>query len=345
MSVNFQPAVYGKSVEGLAFAQVVSSSALDAKVSVRISVKELSGFSVVVVKTAPFIIHRGLSPIDRVAFANAQFSFGDNRYGTTLRQSGQFAEGEYEFCFEVEVLDSKDAAMPRFAQQCFVHSVQPLTPLLLLHPIDQDQFCLKRPHFTWQPPLPLPPSARFRLTLTEVREKQDLAEALAYNPPLVNQYNLQVNSLVLPPNAPDLKEGGRYAWQVVVYDNNTILKKSEVWAFTVQCRENAPVLSADSYRELKENEDGNFYTTDRLLPFSLVNPYGGAEQLAYSIECVSDPAVWVKNLPALKLAPGLNKYILDLSELRTMKEGQEYTLNVQLPNRRQLRLRFTYKQE
>lgn len=342
IGITFQPAVYGKSVQGLSFCQLIHPSMHDAKVEVRIIVKELSGIEVVTIKTAPFIIHQGVNSIDRKAFSNAQFTFASNAYGKAAKQSGNLPEAEYEYCFEVEVYETKDLTLPRFADQCFTYSVQPLTPFLLINPIDEDELCI-RPNFFWQPPMPLSRDARFKLILTECQDKQDVIEAISFNIPIINQLDIQTNTLMYPPNAPALKEGKKYAWQVWVYEQNTILKKSEIWTFTVRCSEKSNTPGTDSYRELKETIDGNFYTTSELLRFSFTNPYSGEKQLRYTIECLSDPTIKIKKLPELPLSTGLNKLVIDLSDHKAFKENEEYLLTVFLPDGRLPKLRFLYK--
>jgi hypothetical protein len=344
ISVNFSPAVYGQTLEGLVYARIINAypGGLMARVTIR--VRENRSGNVVTVKTSSFPIHPGVNEINKAAFGNAKFTFGNNNFGLTLSQTGKFMEGEYEYCYEVDISDSKITSLPLLYENCFVHQLQPRTPLLLINPIDRDVFCNKHPQFIWQPPVPLPANARCRFVLTAAKEKQDLLEAVTFNPPLVNQANIVGNSLFYPVNAPELREGQRYVWQVIVYSAQTILSRSEVWTFTLQCKEERKDTISDSYRELKEVTDGNFYVANNYLRFSFVNPYAAGD-LNYSIVGVSDPSSIVKGLPKLKMTTGINKYDLYLSENRSFKDGQEYLLKVQLPNNRNLTLRFIYKND
>lgn len=344
VTVQFMPVVYGQTLEGLAYAQIINSSGSDLMGSLTIRVREQKGGQVVTIKTAAFIVHPGANAIDRRAFGSAKISFGNNNNGLTLSQTGRFPEGDYEYCFELDLSQSKNPQVSPVAENCFVHQLQPMTPLLLIDPVDGDEFCNKRPNFTWQPPVPLPREARHRLVLTPIREKQDPVEAVTYNQPVINQGNIPGNNLFYPPNAPDLKEGQQYGWQVIVYTAKSILARSEVWTFTVRCNTDQPMVDGNSYRELKETDDGNFYVASRMLSFSLYNPYAEGD-LNYSIINLADPSQPVKKLPVLKLKSGLNKYDLDLSEIRAFKNDQEYLLKVQLQNSRVLALRFIYKEE
>lgn len=341
VSVSFSPAMYGQNLEGLAFAQIVNSIQFDIEVAITIKVNEVGGADVLTIRTQPFWIRQGVSVIDRKAFANGRFIFANTNSGTMVKQSGKFGEGEYEYCFEVEILNSKGNVPLGTYEQCFIHQLQPLTPLLLINPVDGDELCNKRPDFIWQPPMPLPVNAKFRILLAEVKEKQDIVEAVAFNQPIINQANIRTNNLFYPANIPDLKEGHTYAWQVSVYVDQTILKKSEVWMFTVKCKEEIKKADGESYRDLKETDDGNYYLANQYLRFSFNNPYNKG-LLNYSIESISEPGSKVKDLPKLELNTGINKYELNFIENDSMKPGKEYLLKVNLPNR-QLRLRFIYK--
>jgi hypothetical protein len=344
ITINFNAAVYGQNLEGLSFAQIVNTSleAVNARITIR--VRESTAGNVVTAIIPSIAVLRGVNTIERTAFANSRFSFGNNEYGRTLSQSGKFPEGEYEYCFEVEILNSKTVWVSTFFENCFTHQLQPLTPLLLINPVDGDIDCNTRPNFVWQPPLPLPADARFRLVLTELKEKQDIIEAINFNQPVINQGNIPGNQLQYPFSAPALKEGKMYAWQVIAYTQKIILKKSEIWTYTVKCEEIKKETSGDSYRELKETDDGNFYIASKVLRFSFNNPYSSGP-LNYSISSLSNQGADIKKLPSLEQYSGLNKYELDLSENKAFKNGQEYLLKVWVAGNRELQLRFIYKNE
>jgi len=342
--IQFNPAVYGQTIEGLSMVQLVNGQTQDFIGRVTIKVREIKAGHVATIVIPAFTLRPGNNIIDRLSFSKGRFSFGNNPYGITVSQSGRFPEGEYEYCYEVDLSESKIPPAVPFFENCFVQELQPMTPLLLINPVDGDEDCNKRPQFIWQPPVPMPADARFRLLLVEILEKQDLIESINFNPPLINQGNIPINQLNYPANLPDLKEGKRYAWQVTVYTGSVILKKSEIWTYTVKCTREAPVPSTDSYREMKEQEDGNFYVADRVLRFSVNNPYNGGV-LDYRILNLAEPARKITGLPKLELKPGLNRFDLDLSDKKELKNGQEYLLIVRLPTGVELKLRFTYKNE
>lgn len=344
VTIQFNAAVYGQSLEGLSLAQILNSQQQELIARITIKVREIKAGHIVTVVIPSFMLRQGNNMIDRVAFSKGRFLFGNNNYGLALSQSGRFPEGEYEYCYEVDLSESKLPPAVPFFENCFVQELQPMTPLLLINPVDGEEDCNKRPQFIWQPPLPLPADARFRLVLVEIGEKQDIIEAINYNPPIINQGNIPVNQLSYPVNIQELKQGHRYAWQVTVYTGTTILKKSEIWVYIVKCPEESTEIITDSYREMKEQEDGNYYVANKVVRFSFNNPYNPG-QLDYRIVSLAKPEQLFKNLPKLSVQSGLNKFDLDLSDKREFKNGEEYLLVVKLAAGRELKLRFTYRNE
>ncbi len=344
ISVQFNPVVYGQSIEGLAYAQVMNTSTDDVQAMMTIRVRENSAGTVLVASIPSVFLRRGTNVIDRATFSRAKFQFGNNQHGRLLSGTGKFPEGEYEYCFETEITDTKVNWPNEYFEQCFVHHLLPLTPLMLISPPDEDDNCFKRPDFTWQLPAPMPADARCRLVLTELKSKQDPAAAINFNVPIINQGNIIGAHLRFPVSAPSLKEGVTYAWQVTVYTGRTILKKSEIWTYSPQCPSPEVTVNTDSYRELREDETAGYYMASKVLRFSFNNPYTSG-QLNYSVSSILKPNQAITGLPGLKLLPGLNKYQLDLSENKAFKSGEEYLLKIYLPGNRELLLRFIYVNE
>lgn len=345
INIRFNPQVQGRTLDGLAAVEIMNVNFGNARAYLVATVKESTTSQLVVqVRTPLFDLRNGINTIDRVTWSNSRFNFGKTQLAFQLQNTGRLGDGEFEYCFEVNIEDSKSPSLPQYYENCFVHQNQPMTPMFLIDPVDGDEFCNKRPNFLWQAPAPAPPDGRYRLILTEIGPKQDIAEALAYNKPVINQAGIPVNMLQYPSMAPDLQEGRRYAWQVTLHNATTVITKSEIWTFTVKCKEDEPPAATPSYRELKDKSEGDFYIADKLLHFSLYNPYGSSP-LNYSIVAVAEPGKKIRGLPELQLLPGLNKYTIDLSEIKFFRYNKEYLLVVNLINNRKAELRFIYKTE
>jgi hypothetical protein len=321
VSVQFVPEVFGKSVDGLMSASIMNMQ-LRKNVRLNIMVSEAKAGKVVSIQT-------------EVAMAN-------NAIGNYIRQNQNFPVGSYEYTYVVISAISTEEIL---IDQTFSQDIIPPAPLDLIEPFDADKICEKRPMLTWQPALPLVNGQLYSLTLTEVKEKQNPIEALNYNLPIVNQKGIVNNVLMYPPIAKELVQGKKYAWQVTAYKGQTVINRSEVWSFTVDCKDSvANVLEDDNgYRDIEDLARGNYYLAHGMVKFAIMNSY--AEQpLKYKISCVTDPSQKIRSLPRKKLLKGKNKINIDLSSNFSFNDNYSYLLYVTLPNGTTKTLRFIYKE-
>lgn len=334
---QFLPELYGRSVDGLGTFQVQNLSAQAVSGRIYIAVKETrSRMQVVTVVTPAASFHPGVSNFSKVLYNNSAFRFASTSLGALAGQNRTLAPGLYEFCYRF-VPDDK---MQTDAENCFEAEIQPLVPLTLLNPYAYDSICNKRPLLTWQPPVPYSADMRFRLMLTE-KTTATPVESMLTNRPLLFLDNILGITVNYPSTSPELKEGSTYCWQVLAYQKNVIISKSEIWEFTVQCTEKAPPVPFDGYRELKLLVNGNYYFANRYVQFAFKNEYN-IKQLTYEIRSVNDPATKLKNLPELPLLPGLNTIDLDLSEAG-LTPGGHYILKVYPFNEPPVEVRFIYQ--
>ena len=84
--------------------------------------------NVVTIITAPFTLRPGANEINKSAYSTGRFAFGNNNYGLTASQSGRFLEGDYEYCYEVDVSASKDPRLPWFSKIVLRISYNPVRP-------------------------------------------------------------------------------------------------------------------------------------------------------------------------------------------------------------------------
>lgn len=341
VTIQFLPSLHGQTIDGLAYAgiQNLTGNKLNAELVIRVN--DGNGKSVVSIVVPSFLLNQGANTINRLAFSKSRFYFGTTAASKILNQTQRLPEGEYEFCYELTTTIDKSTQPGGYYESCFTHVVAPSSPLLLIDPIDGDELCNKRPTFTWQIPVPFRPENRYRLQLVKIEEGQQVIEAITNNVPVLQQMNLSSTVLLFPPNAPDLKEGNRYAWQVTVYTGETIITRSEIWTFKVACTVEQEKADGETYRQLKTVDDGGYFVTGPTLRFSFENYYQAGD-LQYSIKNISDPANELRRLPDLKMQPGLNKFEIDLEKVRAIKKDQQYLLTVTSGDGRKYYVRFVY---
>lgn len=338
---QFAPEINGRNVDGLLSVRISSMLTQKQPVSLTISVAERKSGKILFIKTAPFDLLPGSNMLPRIASSSAIIQFAETQAARLTRQSAYFPEGEYEYCFQM-INEDKHSSMDILGEQCFSYLLEPLSPLFLIDPYQNDKICDKRPLFTWQPSLPAIPGMLYRLTLVEKKDNQAATEALHYNLPLINQSGISTPILVFPPSARELEEGKKYIWQVTSYKNDMILTRSEIWEFSVQCNDSVPKETYDGFRDIEDLVKGNFYIANGRILFSLRNPYE-RKALSYSIECLNNPDLKIKKLPEVILKRGENNIVIELPEGKSFIDGYNYVLKVALPDRSIKKLRFLYK--
>ncbi len=341
VQISFQPVVHGRSIEGVTFFQINNQTSADFNASLRIIITEEKAGKLAELTTASIFVKRGLSTFNRSLLGALRTRFTNNQAAAIARQTGKLPEGEYEYCFELTPIDEKPGLLDYY-ESCFHLSLQPLSPLLLLDPLDEEKICNQKPNFLWQAPMPVDFNARYRILVAEVKGKQTAVEALSFNQPVINVSELREPRLNFPMTIRELEKGKTYAWQTYYSVNNVLLMRSEIWTFTIDCEEEKTSPADDSYRELKTAVSGDFYIANRVLRFAVTNLYNEGP-LKYSIVNLKEPEKEIQHLAELKLGSGLNKYELDLSAYRAFRNGEHYQLQVQLPNGQKLYLRFTYQ--
>jgi hypothetical protein len=331
----FMAEVYGRNIDGLGNVQIQSLTGQARRGQVYITVREnISKSPIVTIISPPFTLNAGNNPMPVGVFTGSNFSFASNAMAAIVSQTRNFPPGEYTFCYRWVPADKTDDY-----ENCFDANIQPLVPISLINPADEDKICQKRPPLSWQPPVPFPPNMRFRLQLTE-KKKAAAIENLLMNAPLVLLDNIPSTTVNYPSYAPDLQEGHTYVWQVVAYQNGIIVSRSEIWEFTVQCSDPVKTSPNDSYRELKDLVNGNYYYATRFLKFSFQNNYN-VKKLDYEIYETEGGSAKIKNLPGIAIVHGMNKIDIDLTDL-DLQEGKHYMLKVYPFNDQDIIVRFVY---
>lgn len=335
--IQFVPEVSGRSVDGLFQCKIINPNRTQNAV-LTITVTERTRGTVCIVKTSSFTLIQGTNSIPVSTARGASIQFANNNLGQFTRINKQFSEGDYDYCFNVKLSLSD---LPE--EQCFSYLLAPFSDLSLIEPANHDKICDTKPLFSWQPLIPGIAESYYQLVLTEIKDGQNATEALNYNFPVINQSTIISPVLPYPSIARELTKGKQYAWQVTVYKDQTILNRSEVWRFTLDCQDSVKMAPDNGYREIEDLLGGSYYTAYGALKFALLNPYQ-AQVLKYQIYPVSGSEKKIRRLPQLILQAGTNKIVIDLVENGGFKQDGFYILKVWLLNGEQKSLRFLYKE-
>ena len=338
VSFQFIPELYGRTMNGLFNCRIISTGGRRTA-TLTITVTERRNGMVALIHTTPFTVGAGSNVIPYSAISGASIQYANNNIAVVGRQHGYFPQGQYEYCFTLNFNDKQNQSL---AEQCFDYELVPFAELNLIDPYDKDQVCETRPVLTWQPLIPGIPGSYYQLVLSEIKSGQSPVEALNYNLPIVNQSNITATVLPYPPIAHELERGKRYVWQVTAYKDQTILNRSEVWEFTIGCKDTvAKKLTENGYRDISDLIKGNFYVANGAIRFAVNNSYK-SQKLKYEIKSLQDGDKTIKGLPKIALDKGDNKVLIDLSNMSVFTDGGFYVMNVWLPDGTLKSLRFIY---
>ncbi len=337
VTVQFIPELYGRNVDGLFRCSMINSGpAVSASLS--ITVKERKAGTVCTIKTTQFNIPPGNNFIPFSTARGAAIQFANNSTGRLTSTTRAFPEGDYEYCYTVNF--TRADLLP--TEQCFDYLLAPFAELNLIDPYDKDKICDVRPLLTWQPLIPGVAGSAYQLVLAEVKEGQNPTEALNYNLPVINQRSIISPVLPYPSIAPALEKGKTYAWQVTAYKDETVLNRTEIWSFKIDCQDTVKKVMY-SFRDIEDLLKGNYYIAVGQIRFAVTNPYK-PQDLKYEIRSISKPNQKIRHLPNVKLENGHNQITIDLGLSNSFADQDYYILTVWLPNGTVKSLRFLYQE-
>ena len=337
-TIQFIAELYGRNVDGLFRCSIINSGSSQSA-TLSIVVKERKAGTVCIIKTPVFNVITGNNILPFTIARNSSVQFASTGTGRLTSVNHNFPEGDYEYCFTVNYV-SHDL-LP--VEQCYDYTLAPFAELNLIDPYDKDKVCDQRPLLSWQPLIPGVPGALYQLVLAEVKSGQNPTEALNYNLPVINQSNILSPVLPYPSIAPQLEKGKTYAWQVTAYKDQTILNRTAIWSFKVECPDSIKKAPDEGYRDIEDLAKGNYYIANGAIKFAMVNPYQ-AQNLKYEITSLNKPDKKIRHLPKLKLQTGINQIVIDLSTNHSFDDGSYYILKVWLPNGVTKSLRLLYEE-
>lgn len=338
VAFNFIPELQGRNIDGLFASRILNSGSV-ARVYVTIDVEAANGRKLFGVTTREFRLLQGNSSIPPTAVNKTNIQFANTSEAKFIKQNGYLPQGQYAYIFSLYSVQTNTLII----QQSFDYLLEPLTELLLTEPYNQDEICNNRPVLSWQPSVPAVSGTSYSLVLAEIKSNQNAVEALNYNFPIINQKGIFSPVFPYPSISKTLEQGKKYAWQVTAYKDQTILNRSEIWQFTINCEDpDEEIIKDEGYRDIEDLLKGNYYLAVGVVKFSLINSYD-EQSLKYTIESVNAPGKQIRHLPKVKLKRGKNKIILDLTNNPGFKKGYYYLLKIQLPNGATKTLRFIYK--
>ncbi len=314
------------SLEDIWRVNLISAAQSVANVALEVTVEDAQ-HQMILSATSP--VFNLLQGSNRPAFnaSSTRIQYGTGATTSVLRNTGRFSYGDYIVCYRVMTANNNTL----LGELCQEESVRPFSPPELISPYDGENITTFLPLLTWKPPFP-PGTTPFEYTLrlVEVKERQDVIEALERNIPLLHRRGIFGTVLPYPGDAIRLETGKTYAWQVSVKAGNFELGVTEVWKFTIEKLDKTIVQKEESsYCMMKTVPDGSYYLAHKgQVRFAYYNRYE-QKNLRYKIIPINGQGRPIDaELPVITLVEGMNKIDLDLSAAQGFQHGAPYIMEV-----------------
>ena len=222
---------------------VIGADEKGVNVKFRITVKysEIGGGAILEMTSSNHLIKPGVSNFNISNVNIVSKKFLNPEIANYEIKANSFPVGEYTYCIDVLCQDNVKQCEKHFIQeqsstQCSEFTIRPMTPLLLSLPADEDVLKIKRPNFSWIPPMPLgsDPDISYEMTLVHLNKDQRGEDGIRRNRPIFKRDGIKSTNLTFPTTLEDLEAGEHYAWQVKARLGNIVAGTSEVWEFEIE---------------------------------------------------------------------------------------------------------------
>lgn len=191
----------------------------------------------------------------------------------SVDNSGTYLKiGNYLACYQIFQHTNKGDEL--LGDECVRLVVEPLSPPLLVDPVNLSILSTESPMLSWLPPMPVElfPSLNYEVAISEILDGQTAADAISQNIPVISYHSLKSNVLALPPSLNQLQLNHRYAWQVTAKNANDYSSQSEIWQFKLERSAPEPeAVKMTPYVKLKTNQLERTLAPDGILKFSYSN--------------------------------------------------------------------------
>lgn len=302
----------------------------EANVTLKAQLFNTAGQELLSVTTQPILVRTGINSLQPGQIQTASVVYGSNAQAGYVQSQHQLPSGIFRHC--ITVFGPGGEPQDEFCQEIESSATSFLN---LVSPFDGDTLDTPTPILNWTHSESfslLAPGESFSIVLVKMNTDQNPEAAVLANVPYYTINNVLRHDLQYPFDAPALKAGETYAWQVQKYAaaGQGVIAKSEAWKFTVRTEK---IVPDQKYAVLKRKPDAGYYfaANDKIF-FRFDEPYAGTklacrilDEKQHEILPVMENEEKSENGSEsgnLK-STGYNRYEMDLSVYR-LKTGYYY---------------------
>ncbi len=211
---------------------------------------------VLTVKTNPIQLVPGVNIISNNSPSFQLVQYAPTKQAEYVRNTKRMPSGIYRFCSTIKTISNSEA----IDYYCEDQQSDFSNFLVLTYPMDKDTIEIKNPLLNWNHSEPfdiLTSGEYYKLILVELKEGQSAEDGININNPIYMKDFLTTHQVQYPMDAPALKPGGKYAWQVQKVTNNMVTNKTEAWEFIMKKPKIQPEIK---YARLSKDLNASFFT-------------------------------------------------------------------------------------
>ena len=230
-----------------------------------------SGLEIITATTGLFQLGTGAKQLNNAFLMPIQYNYISS---TVSSKTDDFIPiGNYTACYRL----TASGKIP-LAEECIAFDVEPLSPPMLIIPVDSAVLKVSPSQFSWIPPAPLNLFNRldYEVMITEIQPGQKATEAIQNNLPFYTEPNIPINNFAYTGAAANFEKDKWYAWQVIAKDDRNYAGKSEVWVFKVSDEQKVQVAINDFYLLMENDVKGTYQINSKTLRIkypSQTNPF------------------------------------------------------------------------
>ncbi len=243
-----QPPPYQFRIEQFWKIELINNSDSPIKVYLKGTATESTQGKIIEATSSVITLQHGVKVISGRELGPLTVSESNSHYKDIILNTGGLPSGNYNVC--ITVLDGIDGK--QLAADCISVTVENFNRMELISPFDGEvignisveaieNLKLKSNNktpviiFSWLPPVPIPPGARFsyRLKLVEILGYQSVHSAMSSNPIYYQSPKISATVLRYPIAAMQLMPGKKYAWAVEAFVDDFKTQESEIRSFEI----------------------------------------------------------------------------------------------------------------
>ncbi|MFC4262081.1 hypothetical protein ACFOWM_04270 [Ferruginibacter yonginensis] len=223
------------------------------------------------------------------------------------------------------------------AEECISFDIEPLSPPILITPVDASQLINSPTQLTWLPPSPFNLFNRlsYEINIVELLVGQKPVEAVQQNIPFYSASNIPTNQLSLMGLGLPFEKEKTYAWQVQARDDYNYAGKSDVFVFTIHEEKKENHLVNGYYLQISDEQKGTYGIVGDTLHIKYFSNYTDYDA---TILFIDEKGNTIKSLQQ-KITQGDN--YLDFSLSKKFKANHIYSINIVDKNKQSHTLTFS----